>query len=326
MNQSFFEQTYQKQWEQFRLLIDSLENKSAAENVPDIPVEEFPIHYRKLCNHYGLARARHYSPALVDNLHSLVLRGHRQLYKKKTRLVWTAIGFIAGDFPRTLRQQLLAFGFAFALFFLPLIAVGVATYQNPLLVYSVMSEKGVVTMESTYNPKDGKFGRTEKQRSETDFQMFGYYIFNNISIGFRTFASGIVFGLGSVFMLLYNGVMIGGATGYLSHPPYGSIFWQFVLGHGALELTAIVISGAAGLLLGKCLIRPGRYRRADSLRLQAPVALKLVMGAAVMFLCAAFIEAFWSSLTLPASVKYTFAGCNWTLVTLYFLFAGREKA
>jgi uncharacterized membrane protein SpoIIM required for sporulation len=326
MNQSLFEHTYRDQWRQFRILIEAMEGEPGDTTAADIPIDEFPRRYRKLCNHYGLARTRHYSPALVDSLHNLVLRGHRQLYKKKTRPVWAAINFIARDFPSTLRQQLPAFWLAFALFYAPLSAVGIATYHNPVLLYSILSETQVATMESMYTPKNWKVGRTGAQRSETDFQMFGYYIRHNISIGFQTFAGGMVFGLGSVLTLIFNGLMIGGVAGYLSHPPYAQVFWQFVLGHGALELTAIVISGAGGLLLGYSLLRPGRYGRVDSLRLQAPVALKLVMGAAVMFLGAAFIEAFWSSFALPATIKYIFAGCNWTLVALYFIFAGRGKA
>jgi len=326
MNQSLFEHTYHDQWQQFEKLIETMEGKPDGTTAANIPVEEFPRRYRKLCNHYGLAKTRHYSPALVDSLHNLVLRGHRQLYKRKTRLIWATINFMARDFPSTLRQQLPAFWIAFALFYIPLSAVGIATYRNPTLVYSILRESDVVSMESMYTPKNWKIGRTGKQRSETDFQMFGYYIRHNITIGFQTFAGGMVFGIGSVLTLIFNGLMIGGVAGYLSHPPYGSVFWQFVLGHGALELTAIVISGAAGLLLGYSIVRPGRYRRVDSLRLQAPVALKLVMGAAVMFLGAAFIEAFWSSFPLPAAVKYTFAGCNWALVAFYFILAGREKA
>ncbi len=326
MNQSQFEQNHHEQWQQFRTLLESMEDNPAAMIAFDIPIEEFPRRYRRLCNHYSLARARHYSPALVDSLHGLVLRGHRQLYQKKTRPVWAVVNFIAGDFPRTLRQQLPAFCLAFILFYLPLVSIGIATYRDPVLVYSLLGEPGVARMESMYSPEGWKIGRTGAQRSETDVRMFGYYIFNNISIGFRTFAGGIVFGIGSVFMLVFNGTMIGGMAGYLSHPPYDRVFWQFVLGHGALELTAIIISGAAGLLLGYSLIRPGRYRRLDSLRLQAPVALKLVMGAAAMFLGAAFIEAFWSSFDLPVTAKYSFAGCAWTLVIVYFCFAGRRKA
>ncbi|PAK99903.1 hypothetical protein B8W90_14245, partial [Staphylococcus hominis] len=70
--------------------------------------------------------------------------------------------------------------------------------------------------------------------------MFGYYIMNNISIGLRTFASGLLAGLGTVLVLLFNGLTIGAAAGHLQHIGHGDPFWRFVCGHGAFELTAIV--------------------------------------------------------------------------------------
>ncbi len=324
MNQSRFEQTYQDQWDRFRLLLETLETKSDSAKT-DVPLADLPSHYRQICNHYGLAQARHYSPALVDRLHDLVLRGHRQLYRKKTSLIWASINFLAIDFPQTVRQYYPAFWLAFLLFYGPAVAIGIATYRNPTLIYSITDESQVVQMESMYDPANRKVGRLAKRGSETDLAMFGHYILNNISIGFRTFAGGIIFGLGSIFFLVFNGTMIGGVAGHLSHPPFSTTFWPFVSGHGAFELTAIVISGAAGLLLGYSLIRPGRYKRTDALRLRAPIALKLVMGAAVMLLAAAFFEAFWSSSTLSPTIKYGVAACNWMLVALYLGFAGRSR-
>ena len=78
-------------------------------------------------------------------------------------------------------------------------------------------------------------------------------------------------------------------------------------------------------MIGHSLICPGQYRRLDSLKLKAPLALQLVMGAALMLVCAAFIEAFWSSSPLPHSIKFSFAAFNWLLVTLYLFLAGRKK-
>ncbi len=326
MNQNQFEQTHYEQWEEYRLLLEHLENDpQKPPPSTDISSEEFPARYRKICDHYGLAQSRHYSPALVDKLHKLVLRGHRQLYKRQSGLVWGAINFIIKDFPTTLRQYSLFFWTAFLLFYGPAVALGIATYNNPTLVYSFVSESQVIEMESMYNPENTKIGRGNDRDAETDLSMFGFYIFNNISIGFRTFASGILFGVGSIFLLVFNGLMIGGVAGYLSHPPFDITFWQFVLGHGAFELTAIVISGAAGLLLGYSLIRPGNYCRTDSLRLVAPTALRLVMGAALMLLIAAFIAAFWSSSSFSPTVKYVVAGVNWLLVISYLVIPGRNS-
>ncbi len=323
MNQLQFEKIYGADWQDFENRLLLLE-RSAKKSRNNKKLNDFPKCYRRLCNHYGLALTRHYSPALVDRLHDLVLRGHQQLYKKKSHILWSIIEFLFSDFPRTLRRHWLAFWVSFLLFYGSAFTMGTAVYQNPLMIYSIMPEAQVAQMQSMYDGK-GRLGREEKRDAEDDLIMFGFYIRNNISIGFRTFAGGMVFGVGSVLILLFNGLFIGGAAGHLSHLPYRDNFWQFVIGHGAFELTAIVISGAAGLLLGIHLIRPGRYRRLEALQKAAPTALRLAMGAAVMLLLAAFIEAFWSSSPLSPSIKYWTGALNWGIVLLYFMLAGRRR-
>lgn len=323
MNQNRFEQAYQEQWRSFELLLDMLEAKDHEFLPTAADLNSFPTGYRRLCNHYGLARSRRYSPALVDRLHLLVSRGHRQLYRRKGSLLRHGLQFVGRDFPRTVRSIPAAFWLAFLLFFGSATGIGIATYHDPVLIYSIMDEGQVSEMEAMYDPGNKKIGRGAARESETDFAMFGYYIMNNISIGFRTFAAGILFGVGSVFFLLFNGVTIGGVAGHLSHPPFASLFWPFVSGHGAFELTAIVICGAAGLTLGGSILMPGRLSRRDSLRFHAPIALRLVMGAALMLLCAAFIEAFWSSSGLDPAIKFWVASFNWSIVVLYLVFCGR---
>ncbi len=323
MNQSQFEQDCQDQWHEFSQILTVLESKQKKSSQKNLELHSFPSRYRRICNQYGLARSRHYSPALVDQLHDLVLQGHRQLYRRKNTLLWQGIRFISRDFPQTIRASSGIFLLALLLFFGPAISFGTATFQNPALIYSLMGDKQVNQMESMYHPDNKKIGRSSKRNGETDFAMFGFYIMNNISIGFRTFAGGIFFGAGAVFFLIYNGLMIGGVAGHLSHPPFASVFWPFVSGHGAYELTAIVICGAAGLLLGHSLIMPGRLKRKDSLRAAAPIALRLVMGAALMLVCAAFIEAFWSPSLVESKIKYWAAGANWFMVILYLCFCGR---
>lgn len=326
MNQLQFEKNYNNQWLRFAETLATLEGNSRKKTDERPDASAFPRQYRKICSHYGLAQSRHYSPALVTRLHDLVLRGHRQLYRERKGILVPAINFLFRDFPRTLRRYRIAFFIAFALFYLPAFTFGTAAWHNPVLVYSFMDENEIFTMEEMYSPDNPTIGRTKKRTAETNITMFGYYIRNNISIGFRTFAGGIIFGIGSIFYLVFNGLMIGGVAGHLSHPPYQDIFWPFVCGHGPYELTAIVISGAAGLLLGYSLLCPGRHSRGDALRIAARPALRLIIGAAIMFAIAALFEAFWSpSRTFPAQTKYAVAVCNWVIVIAYFLFAGRNR-
>ena len=154
--------------------------------------------------------------------------------------------------------------------------------------------------------------------------MFGYYIYNNISVGFRTFAGGILAGVGTVLLLLFNGVVIGGVAGHLSQLGYLDTFWPFVSGHGSFELTAIVICGAAGLLMAHGLIAPGQLSRFQALKKKALEAVALVMGAALMLVVAAFIEAFWSASGAASEIKYSVAAVLWLIVIVYLTLAGRS--
>ena len=118
--------------------------------------------------------------------------------------------------------------------------------------------------------------------------------------------------------------MIGMVAGYLTARGYGETFWQFVCGHGAFELNAIVLCGMTGLMLGRAVLAPGRRKRSDALVVAGREAVPVLYGAAAMLFVAAVIEAFWSSRTyVPAEVKYVFAAVCWLLVGVYFVRAGR---
>jgi uncharacterized membrane protein SpoIIM required for sporulation len=158
-------------------------------------------------------------------------------------------------------------------------------------------------------------------------QMFGFYILNNISIGFRTFASGLFAGIGSGFVLVFNGVFIGSAAGHLTAIGYGGPFWQFVAGHSAPELLGIVISGGAGLQLGLSLLAPGQRSRARAFREAGIEGARLVAGVFALLLFAAFVEAFWSSIGwLPALLKYAVGLGLWALLLGWLLLSGRGRA
>ena len=178
--------------------------------------------------------------------------------------------------------------------------------------------------ESMYAPSNRALGPQHK--AESQLMMFGYYIWNNVKIDFQCFAGGMLFGIGSVFFMLFNGMMIGAVAGHLTALGYIPTFWGFVAGHSSWELLGAAISGAAGLKMGWALIAPGPHARKEALKIASRTAVRLLYGAAGMTTCAAFIEAFWSSLrNLPAEVKYAVGIAFWVLFLLYFLFAGRSR-
>jgi uncharacterized membrane protein SpoIIM required for sporulation len=297
--------------------------KTAAGKEPDLAF--FPARFRTICNHYALAKSRNYSPALAGQLHQLVLRGHQQLYRSRRNWFWPLLGFLGHGFPAALRRRIGYFWIALLLFYGPAALCGWLSYTDPVMIYSVMDEQQVAQLEYMYDPQNRKPGRDMERSSDTDIRMFGYYIMHNISIGFRTFSGGMFMGIGTVFFLSSNGVLLGAISGHLSHAPFAGVFWPFVAGHGAFELTAIVISGAAGLILARALVMPGSLRRGTALKLAAPHALRLIMGAAVMLVIAAFVEAFWSSSPFPAQVRYAVAAVNWLAVIAYLTLAGRKS-
>jgi uncharacterized membrane protein SpoIIM required for sporulation len=163
--------------------------------------------------------------------------------------------------------------------------------------------------------------------ADSSLMMFGFYIWNNIRIGFQTFAGGLLFGVGSIWFLGANGVILGAVSGYLTQIGYTQTFWSFVAGHSSLELLAIVISGAAGLRLGMAVIAPGNVSRRAALVAAAKPAVRLMYGAATMFLAAAFVEAFWSPLTeFGFQIKIIVGISGWVILLGYFLLAGRGRA
>lgn len=320
MKQTQFEQRYQAHWHSFALQLESLEKSQAC----DPAHRSFASAYRQICQHLALAQARGYSSHLIDHLQRLALRGHRQFYRHRSSLPGQLAGFLLQGFPRLVRQQWRSVLLASLLFYGSLLLMGGLVYSHPELVYSIMEPSQVSDMEQMYDPAARRIGKLAERDSNDDWMMFGHYIMNNIGIAFQTFASGLLFGLGSLFFLLFNGLMIGAVAGHLTRIGYHDTFWSFVIGHGAFELTAITLAGAAGLQLGWALIAPGRHARSEALRLAAAQAVKLVAGVIIMLLIAAFVEAYWSSMTLASSsLKYWVGAALWLLVAIYFLAVGR---
>ncbi len=326
MKQRVFEDQRAARWDEFAGLVEKLDASTGRRLSPEdrAAVIDFPERYREICRDLAVANERHYSLHLLDRLNRLALDGHRILYTRDSNIALRSVRFFARDFPRAVRRDGLAVAIATALFLVPGLIVAAMIAWSPELVYSVIPGGRVQELEEMYDPAARILG--ENRDAGTDMAMFGFYIMNNISIAFRAYASGLVFGLGSVVVLVNNGFLLGGATAHLVSIGFTTTFASFVIGHGAFELTAIVLSGAAGLRLGWSLIAPGSRSRWASLRSAASETVTIVYGVFAMLVVAALLEAFWSSkgAVLP-EVKFAVGGTLWALVLAYFAFVGRGR-
>lgn len=314
MNQAQFILHHQATWTALNTWLD---NPKTSDTEFD-----FPHCYRQVCQHLALAQSRMYSQPLINQLGQLVLRSHQQLYRRRAPLFHHILHFFGRDFPRLIRQEWRVVLLSTSIFFGSLIAMIVAIQIEPELAFSVIGPDEIASVEDMYSPEQHhRIGR--EREADSDIMMFGYYIKNNTGIGFQTFAGGLLFGIGSLFFLLFNGIFIGAVAGHLTQIGYIDTFWGFVAGHSATELTAIALSGAAGLKLGQALIQPGRKTRVEALKNNAVIAVNIIYGAATLFLIAAFIEAFWSSMSgIPVSVKYSVGIAMWSLILFYFARVG----
>jgi len=318
MKQEQFLARYQHEWQQ---LDDWLKQRrsNTAERMNDAA---FPARYRRLCQHLALARKRGYSPHLVQRLQHLMQRGHALLYRTRTPRLRRALEFLLADFPALVRSQGRMMWIACALFCVPLIGSFVLLQYRPDMIHMLLDPEKIWQVEGMYNPSSSmqRLGRD----SGGDWYMFGYYILNNISIGLRCFASGLFAGYGSALVLLYNGFSMGSVAGHLQQSGFGDPFWRFVVGHASFELTAIVLSGGAGLQLGLRLLMPGRKRRIQALAEGGQIGAQLCLGIAFMLLVAAFIEAFWSSMVwVPMWGKLSVAALLWSVVIIWLWRGGR---
>ena len=320
-----FEEMYGADWAELEALVDAALGRPGAPpsaRWPDFAARLASL-YRRACEHLALARARAYPPYIVDRLERVTGSAHQLIYQQHEFGVERIRRILATEFPRSVRKHRGYVAVAAASFLLPTIVLGVLVYWQPELILSVVSSETAAQFEEMYSPSADSIGRT--RNADTDWMMFGYYIRNNIGVAFQCFAGGLFAGLGTLFFLVYNGAFSGALAGYLTERGLASTFYSFIATHSAFELTAIVLSGAAGLRLGHALLAPGRSTRGQALVVAARECAVLIYGVTAMLLVAAAIEAFWSSAQwLAPGLKYSVAAVCWIAVLGYLVLQGRH--
>jgi uncharacterized membrane protein SpoIIM required for sporulation len=320
-----FEEHHQQEWLELQILLSQLHKNLRGQSADGRPIagEHVAALYRRACEQLALARARAYPAYLVDRLEQLTADGHQLIYQRSEFGYSRLKHLIAYEFPCAVRAHSSYVWLALAVFAIPTLVLGWVVYFRPELILAVVDSHTAKTFEEMYSQNAAAIGRD--RGADTDWEMFGYYIANNIGVSFQCFASGLFAGIGSLFYLAFNGAYGGAIGGYLTQRGLSETFYSFVVTHSAFELTAIVLSGAAGLRLGHALLVPGRYTRLQSLVRATHESAIIIYGVVIFLIIAAAIEAFWSSAQwIPPFMKYSVAALVWTAVLSYLTLQGRS--
>lgn len=323
LTEKAFASRRRKSWEE----LDTICLQAGARGVGALAAEDvarLPPLYRDACADLAAAEAARYSAPLVEYLRGLAASAHGVLYGPHAAAAGggrRALLEYAFAFPRAVRKRWRSMTLSTALFFVPLAIGLLLTLRDPSFAFRLVPEAMLRPLAEAY-AKGFDAGRDHGSNT----MMAGFYVYNNVGIALRCFAVGIFGGLGSAFYLVQNGLSIGAIFGYVASQGAGANIGVFVVGHGSLELGAIVLAGGCGLSLGWSIVAPGDLTRLASLQKTARELLVIVAGAAVMLLMAAAIEGFWSGSSVAPGVKLPVGGTLFVLVTSYILFAGREKS
>lgn len=324
------------EWEELELL--TLDAQKGIKKLGAERVVRFSPLYRSVCADLAAAQAASYSAPLIEYLRGLTAAAHGVMYgphageqrsDDPTPLNGADLAKTASvkhtwlvAFPRAVRRRKRAMLLSVALFFIPFVIGMLLTLRDSSFAFRIVPEAMLRPLTEAY-AKGFDGGREAGEGA----MMVGFYVYNNVGIALRCFALGVFGGLGSAFYLVQNGLSIGAILGYVMSQGAGGNIVLFIVGHGTLELGAIVLAGGSGLSLGWSIVAPeGDLPRLASLQRRAREILVIVAGASVMLLMAAAIEAFWSGSGVPREVKMAVGGTLFVLVMLYICLAGRQAS
>lgn len=296
-----------KLWKELESL-SNLVNKKGIKSLSSKDVKRFLHLFRQSSHHLAYARTHYPKSSVVEYLNSLVGRCHNHIYAVKKVPSREFFKYISYGFPKLLKEYrwFIITSFSFFAFGLLLSLL--------LVLYNSDNAGLFLPANIVENIKVGKSGGGTWNYP----LMSSYIMYNNISVSLKAFVFGITLGLGTIYVLFINGTVLGALTGivYLYGNPVN--YWSLILPHGFIELTAIFISGAAGLIIAKSILLPGEFTRGHSLIDGAKKAVSLIMGIIVMLVIAGIIEGFFTPLKISEASKLLFAALTGVVLTLYF--------
>jgi uncharacterized membrane protein SpoIIM required for sporulation len=279
-------------------------------------LRELALLYRQTAADLSTAREHRADAQLAGYLNQLLGRAHNLIYSARPTPTRNILGFYTRTFPQVFRATW-RYTFAATIGCLAGAAIGIVVcLADPGFERFILGGHMMDTIERREMWTHSILAVKPLASSAI--------MTNNLSVSFAAFALGITAGLGTAWLMLFNGLMIG-VIGVACHrAEMSTALWSFVVPHGSLELPAIFIAGGAGLLLGRGLVAPGTLPRFEALRVHGATAVRLLLGVVPMLFVAGLIEGFISPVPIVPSIKFVIGGSLFVLLVLYLVMGGRE--
>ena len=308
MREAAFVKQNEKKWETFESLL-AQPRKADPDTLAD--------YFIQLTDDLSYAQTHYPKSNILIYLNNLAAKVHQAIYRNKKEDRNRFVTFWKEELPALFYQARRPLLYAFAIFALSMLIGAVSAAHDDTFVRLILGDAYVnMTLD---NIERGDPMGVYKSSGSSD--MFFAITFNNIRVSFMAFAMGLFISLGTGFILFYNGVMLG-AFQYFFYQK-GLLLTSFltIWIHGTLEISAIIIAGAAGLVMGNSILFPGTYTRLESFRQGARKGLKMVIGLVPIFITAGFLESFVTRLTeWPAAAKLAIIGLSAFFIVYYFIF------
>ncbi len=278
--------------------------------------------YRQVTIDLSQARDRGDEPSRVRFLNDLAVRAHSRVYSSKRVDLRPVVGFFIHGFPRLLRKHWVPVWITMGVMFGSALVSGLAVVNNPELAYSLFDERQVELENLRLEKHEGEYRGNFTFSKQASWFAAGAIILNNCRVTIYAFAAGAACCVPGLMLVHYNGRMLGTLSGLVYKNGYFWGFYSLIATHGVLELTAICIGGAAGLVLGWALVKATNRPRRDALKLAGKDALGLLGGACGMLVIAGIIEAFVTP-HYNATVRWSTAGTTGVLFVIYVWLLGK---
>jgi uncharacterized membrane protein SpoIIM required for sporulation len=330
MDARHFVEDRRRLWSQLERLLDRAQARGFGA-LAHQEARELATLYRQASSDLIEARSLVGSYEIEQYLNDLVARAYGQLYVRgRSSILVSVASFLWRGFPAAVRRHARYLAASAGIFFLGVLFAAVSMGLDPdaadYFVPEVFDQGSHFRDPNLRVQHEEQADSTSSLDEQAAFSSMLFY--NNVGVGFLAFGLGVGFGVMTCVLLFYNGVIMGAfATQYVS-AGQSLFFFAWILPHGVPEIFAILLAGAAGLMLGRAVLAPGRLSRRESLRVRGREAVQLVLGTIPLLIVAGVIEATISQMhepVLPYALKLAFAGTLALLLASYVLFAGTAR-